>query len=148
MPRVIPSWLPFPALAMSLIALTGCPKKEPPHPAVEDAAPAPPPPATVTEIAPLTEEAGIEDAAPEAAPKKYVGPAMNQNQLRIEACCNAMRAQAKALGPSSPEGFQINALAQQCDVVAKQVGPSGTAPEFAQLRGMLKSIKLPAGCNF
>jgi hypothetical protein len=58
-----------------------------------------------------------------------------------------MRAQAKQLG-SSPEAFQINAFAGQCDVFAAQVGPQGTAPELAQLRQLLKSIKLPSACQF
>jgi hypothetical protein len=49
---------------------------------------------------------------------------------------------------SSPEAFQINAVAAQCDVFAAQVGPQGTAPELAQLRAILKSVKLPAGCQF
>ena len=43
------------------------------------------------------------DGAPEAGPKKWTGPGMNPNQARIEACCNAMRAQAKTLG-ASPGG--------------------------------------------
>jgi hypothetical protein len=137
----------FSGALVTLTVLTlGCPKKQPPVP-VEDAAPAPASTPTVTELAPLTEDAGVEDAAPEAAPKRYVGPPTNPNQMRIAACCSAMRAQGKALG-QSPEAFQINAIAAQCDVFAKQVGPAGTAPEFAQLRGMLKSIKLPAACNF
>jgi hypothetical protein len=129
------------------LALAACPKKPPPM-AVEDAAPPPASTPSVVELAPLTEEAGTEDAAAEAGPKKVSGPPVNQNQLRISACCNAMRAQAKQLGASSPEGFQINAAAVQCDLFAKQVGPAGTAPEFAQVRQMLKSLKLPAACNF
>jgi hypothetical protein len=134
------------ALLISLPALlVGCPKKPAPPP-VEDAAPPPASTPTVTELAPLTEDAG-EDAAAEAGPKKYVGPAVNPNQLRIAACCNAMRAQAKQMG-QSPEAFQVNALATQCDLFAKQVGPAGTAPEFAQLRQILKSVKLPGACNF
>lgn len=128
------------------VFLLACPKKPPP-PVVEDASPPPPPSASVTELVPITEDAG-DDAAPEAAaPKKWTGPAMNNNQLRIKDCCNAMRAQAKQMGPSSPEGFQLNALAAQCDLVAAQVGPQGTAPEFNQLRQMLKSIKLPVACQ-
>jgi hypothetical protein len=114
---------------------------------VQDAE-APPPPDTpdVTELAPLTEDAG-EDADAAEAGKKWSGPGYNSNQLKIKACCNAMRAQAKQMG-SSPEAFQINAVAAQCDVFAAQVGPQGTAPELAQLRAILKSVKLPAGCQF
>ena len=115
---------------------------------VEDAGP--PPPAsvpTVTELAPLVDEAGVEDAAPEAAPKKYTGPAISPNQQKIAQCCAAMRAQAKQLG-QSPEAFQLNAAAVYCDTVEKQVGPLGTAPEFAQIRAMLKTVKLPSACQY
>jgi hypothetical protein len=130
------------------ILLLGCPKKPPPL-AVEDAGPsAPATTPTVTELAPLTEEAGAEDAAPEAAPKKWTGPGLTANQMKLQACCSAMRAQAKQVGVSSPEGFQLNAAAVYCDSVVKQVGPAGTAPEFAQVRAMLKSVKLPSACQF
>lgn len=135
-------------LLVSLAGLVaGCPKKQPV--AAEDAEPPPPPSApTVTELAPLTETPDAGDAAAEAAtPKKWVGPALTPNQSKIEACCGAMRAQARQLG-SSPEAFQINAAAAQCDLFAKQVGPQGTAPEFAQIRQILKSVKLPSACQF
>jgi hypothetical protein len=141
--------LPF-ALVITLPALLmGCPKKPSP-PAVEDAgAPLPASSPSVTELAPLTDNgADAGDAAPEAAPKKWGGPAMSPNQSKIEACCNAMRAQAKTMGLQSPEGFQLNAAAVQCDTFVKQVDPRGTAPEFAQVRELLKSVKLPAACQF
>jgi hypothetical protein len=149
MRALVPGGKPL-LLAVVLLPLLvlGCPKKAPPPP-VEDSAP--PPPAstpTVTELAPITDTTDASDAAPEAAAKKWTGPAMNPNQMKIEACCNGMRAQAKALGANSPEGFQLNAAATQCDVFAKQVGPAGNAPEFAQLRQILKSLKLPAVCQF
>jgi hypothetical protein len=131
----------FPVLVM------GCPKKEP---AVEDAGAPPPPPAstTVTELAPLGDDGGPDaDAAPEAGKKPSGGGGgYNSNQVKIKECCNAMRAQAKSLG-SSPEGFQINALAAQCDMFATQVGPAGNAPELNQLRQILKSVKLPSACQ-
>jgi hypothetical protein len=139
---LLPFMITLPVLGM------GCPKKQPPP--VEDASP--PPPAsmpTVTELAPLTDDAGdAGDGSTEAGPKKWTGPALNPNQLKIAACCNAMRAQAKTMGQSSPEAFQLNAAAVQCDLVAKQVGPQGTAPEFATIREMLKSVKLPSACSF
>jgi hypothetical protein len=135
-------------LLLGPLLATGCPKKPPPV-VVEDSAPPPASTPSVTELAPLTDTADASDAAPEAAPKKWTGgPPLNPNQMKIEACCNSMRAQAKSLGPSSPEGFQLNAAATQCDVFAKQVGPQGAAPEFAQLRQILKSLKLPAVCQF
>ncbi len=84
---------------------------------------------------------------PEAGKKPSGGGGgYNTNQLKIKECCNAMRAQAKSLG-SSPEGFQINALAAQCDMFATQVGPAGNAPELNQLRQILKSVKLPSACQ-
>lgn len=129
------------------VFVTGCPKKQP---AVVDAGePTPPASSTgVTELAPLTEDdAGAGDGAPEAGPKKWTGPGMNTNQTRIAMCCNAMRAEAKKLG-ASPEAFQMTAVAAQCDVFAKQVGPAGNAPELNQLRQMLRSVKLPAACQF
>lgn len=138
----------FVALTLSFPMLVlGCPKKQP---MVQDAGEPPPPPpsASVTELAPLTDDGGEEAEAEAAAPKKWVGPAVNPNQRKIEACCYAMRTQAKSLGPNSPEGFQLNALASQCDVFAKQVGPAGNAPEFAQLRAILRSVKLPSACSF
>jgi hypothetical protein len=132
----------FPAFVL------GCPKK--PEPVVEDAAPAPPPPSapTVTELAPIVDDGGDDGEAEAAAPKKSTGGSgYNANQTKIKECCNAMRAQAKQMG-SSPEAFQVSAFAAQCDVFATQVGPMGTAPELAQLRQMLKSIKLPTACQF
>jgi hypothetical protein len=128
--------------------LMGCPKK--PQPAVEDAGAAPPPASTpeVAELAPLTDDGGADaDAAP---PKKWTGGGgggSTANQLKVKACCNAMREQAKKMG-SSPEAFQVTALAAQCDGVAVQIGSQGNAPEFNQLRQILKSIKLPAACQF
>jgi hypothetical protein len=136
----------FFALALAFpCSLLGCPKKEAP---VVDAGVAPAVADTpdVVVLQALTEDAGDEGEA-EAAAKHWTGPPTNPNQQKIQACCNAMRAQAKQIG-NSPEAFQINALAVQCDTLAKQVGPAGNAPEFNQLRAVLKSIKLPAACSF
>jgi hypothetical protein len=97
------------------------------------------------------DDAGTAEATSDAAPRKWAGTGggvSNGNQLKIQACCNAMRSQAKTMGPGSPEGFQLGGLAAQCDVFAKQVGPAGNAPEVGQLREMLKSLKLPAACSF
>jgi hypothetical protein len=133
--------LSFPAL------LLGCPKKPAPveEPKPEAAAPAPTP--EVTELAPLVDEAGV--AGFDAGPKKMAGGGggANANQLKIKQCCSAMRAQAKQLG-ASPEANQLTAFAMQCDMIATQVGPTGSAPEFNQLRAVLKSLKLPAACQF
>jgi hypothetical protein len=136
--------LSFIAVVVSFpAALMGCPKK--PAPVVEDAAPVAPPASTpeVTELAPLVEEAGV-DA--DAAPKKWTGGGggTNANQVKIKQCCNALRNQSKTMG-NSPE---LNTMAMTCDAIAAQVGPAGNAPEFAQLRAILKSVQLPAACNF
>jgi hypothetical protein len=101
----------------------------------------------VTELAPLTDDAAAEAEA--AAPKRYAGGGggMTGNQVKIKACCNAMRTQAKQMG-TSPEAYQVTAAAAMCDQFSTQVGASGSAPEFAQIRGMLKSVTLPAACSF
>jgi hypothetical protein len=130
------------------VVVMGCPKKES---AVEDAGPTPVATSapTVTELAPLSDDGGPDaaDAAHEAGKKPSGGGGgYNANQTKIRACCNAMRAQAKQLG-SSPEAFQINALAAQCDLFATQVGPAGNAPELNQLRQILKSVTLPSACQ-
>ena len=138
--------LTFVAVVVAVpVALMGCPKKEPPPPPAPEAEAPPASTPTVTDLAPLVDDAGPEAEA--AAPKKYTGGGMSANQLKIKACCNAMRGQAKAMG-SSPEAFQVTAAAAMCDNVAAQVGASGNAPEFAQVRAMLKSITLPAACSF
>lgn len=133
------------ALAFPVFVL-GCPKKQPP---VVDAGEPPPPPAasSVTELAPLIEDAGEDVADVVEAGKKWTGPGVNANQAKIMACCGAMRAEARKLG-ASPEAFQLTAAAQQCDVFARQVGPAGNAPELNQLRQVLRSVKLPAACQF
>jgi hypothetical protein len=137
------------AVAVSVPAiLLGCPKKAPP--AVEDAGGAMPPPANtpeVTELAALTDDGGADADAAGAVKRWTGGGGSNANQTKVKACCNAMRAQAKQIG-NSPEAFQITALAAQCDAVAVQIGSQGNAPEFNQIRQMLRSIKLPAACQF
>jgi hypothetical protein len=128
------------------LLIMGCPKKEP---VVEDAGPPPPvpvPSATVTELAPLATDDAGPDAEVDAGKKPYTGPTYNPNQMKVKACCNALRAQAKQLG-SSPEGFQMMSMATTCDTLATQIGPQGNAPELAQLRQILKSVNLPAVCT-
>jgi hypothetical protein len=118
------------------VVLLGCPQK--PAPVVDAGAePAPTPTPSVTQIAPLNDDDGGPDAA-EAGPKKWNGPPVNPNQQKIKACCNAMRA---------THDPTMMALAGQCDMIASQVGPSGSDPAFAQLRAILKSAKLPGACS-
>ena len=142
------SWGLMFALALTAMG-AGCSKKaEPVEQPKPEAAPAPAPTPEVAELAPLVDDAGVDAGAPVV--KKATGGGgggANANQLKVKQCCNAMRAEAKQLG-SSPEANQINAFALQCDLIAGQVGPQGNAPEFNQLRAVLKSIKLPAACQF
>jgi hypothetical protein len=138
--------------ACVMMSIVGCPEKK--APVVLEAAPPPPPPSapTVTELAPLIDDAGADadaDAAPEAeAPKKrpWTAP-LTANQAKIKACCSAMRTEAKQLA-NSPEGYQLRTMADQCDMFVAQLGPQGSAPELSQFREVLKNIKLPSACQF
>jgi hypothetical protein len=141
-------------LAVAIPGLwAGCTKK----PLADDDAGAPAPPATsaptVTELLPLPMDAGDDadaasaDAAEASVPRRWRGPALSPNQAKIKACCNAMRAQSKVLGVSSPEGYQLSTLAMQCDAFVAQIGPQGTAPELSQFRDVLKNIQLPSACQ-
>ncbi len=131
--------------------MMGCPKK--PAPVVEEAGPPPPPPAstpTVTELAPMVDDAGpdaMTDAAPDAS-KKWTGggTTYSANQLRIRECCSALHTQAKTLG-SAPEAAQVNMAASACDMLVVQAGATGTAPELSGVRQMLQSVKLPSVCQ-
>jgi hypothetical protein len=136
------------ALVAALVA--GCPKKE--APLVQEAGPPPAPEPTappITELQPLEDEAGAPGDAAAEAGKRWSGGGggYNANQLKIKACCGTLRTQAKALG-SSPEAFQLNALALQCDAFATQMGAQGNAPELNQLRQILKTAKVPLACEF
>ena len=132
------------ATGLVVLAAPGCEKKPPP---VVDAAPPPPPPvdAGVVQLVPL-DDAG--DAAPEAAsgPARPHGNSTptNANTARIKLCCNAIRGEAKKLG-AAPEAMVLVGIAAQCDVLALQAS-SGSAPEFAQVRQMLKGRTIPNAC--
>ena len=129
-------------VASGVAVLCGCEKKV--TPPVE--APPPPPPvdAGIVQLVPL-DDAG--DAAPEAAPVKPHGPYVptNTNTARIKQCCNAVRHEAAKLG-AAPEAAVMIGLAAQCDLLAVQAS-SGNAPEFAQVRAMLKGRTIPAACS-
>jgi hypothetical protein len=129
---------------MALIAAPGCAKKPPPV----EALPPPPPPvdAGVVQLVPI-DDAG--DAAPEAAggparPHGHAGPSTNSNTARIRLCCNAIRGEAKKLG-AAPEAMVMMGIAAQCDVLAVQAS-SGSAPEFGQVRQLLKGRTIPNAC--
>jgi hypothetical protein len=130
------------ASAMPLV-LMGCPKKPPP--AQEDAAPPPPASTPVLNLAALDDDAGADAADANEAGKHWTGPGINPNQAKLRQCCAAIAAQAKQLG-TSPEGFQLNAIAGQCYAFANQIGPAGNAPEFAQVRALLSGKTLPGSC--
>ena len=112
---------------------------------IDAGAPPPPPTDTNTNLVPMEEDAGTPDADAEAGPV-YRGPAVNPNVQRMLACCNALGAQGKQ-NANSPEGQMILSAAAQCTAAAKNVGPNGTAPEFAVVRQMLAGKQLPAACN-
>ncbi|HRG98785.1 MAG TPA: hypothetical protein PLR99_21185 [Polyangiaceae bacterium] len=130
--------------SVPLLVGSGC-KKDPP-PAV-DAAPPPPPPDPVdsapVDIAPMEEDAGVDAADAAEAGKK--GPYVNPNVARLRQCCAQLRAEGKRLGLSPEAGFFTGAAAQ-CDAMAAQAGPSGTAPELGVLRTALQGRVLPATC--
>jgi hypothetical protein len=135
----------FTLLTSSSVAILapGCDKKPPPAP-VE--APTPPPPPADTAPVDLKPLDDAPDAAGDVAAPKPRGnyAPVNTNAARIKQCCNALRNKAKALG-TAPEAAYITGVAVQCDVFAAQIG-GGTAPEFAQIRAMLKGQTIPAAC--
>jgi hypothetical protein len=119
--------------------LVACPKKE--VPVVIDAAPPPPPEDVQTVLVPMEEDAGEPDAEVDAKPK-YTGPAVNTNVARLKQCCNALAAEAKR--QNNPPEF--TAAITQCNTIANQVGPTGTAPVLGVLRGLLAGRNIPAVC--
>jgi hypothetical protein len=138
MPRLPVRRALFLAFTFSLpLLVLGCPKKPVP---VEDAGdPAPAASPTVANLAPLTDDGGDEGGDASDGGKHWgPGPAVNPNQMKIKACCNAMRATHDPM---------FTAAAMQCDLLAAQVGPSGSDPAFAQLRAILKGQKLPGACS-
>jgi hypothetical protein len=127
--------------------LLGCPKKKE-VPAVVDAAPPPPP---VEDAAPaalvlMEEDSGLDAGDAADAKPKYTGPAVHGNVLRLKQCCSALNAEAKRMG-ASPEAGMFAAAATQCNTLASQVGPTGTAPELGVLRGLLAGRNIPAICG-
>jgi hypothetical protein len=131
------------AIFSALPLLVACPKKETPVP---EAAPPPPPPedAAPINLTPLTDDDAGADADAEAG-KKPTGPGINPNVARLKQCCGALRGQAKALG-ASPEAGMLLGAAAQCDQLAAQAGPSGTAPELGAIRGLLGGRNVPPVC--
>jgi hypothetical protein len=124
--------------------LVACPKKE--TPVVVDASPPPPPPdpdTGVTQLVPLEEDAGQPDA--DAGKPKWSGPGVNTNVARLKQCCNQLAITAKSMA-NSPEGAMLKSAADQCNAMAVQAGPTGTAPELGMLRGLLAGRTIPPAC--
>ncbi|MGC4079446.1 MAG: hypothetical protein QM702_20885 [Rubrivivax sp.] len=132
------------AIFSALPLLVACPKKDPPP---VDAAPPPPPPAedSSTVLVPMEEDAGTDAGDADADAKKYTGPYVPTNVARLKQCCAQLRTQAKAMG-ASPEAGMLLGAAAQCDTMAAQVGPSGTAPEMGVLRNLLAGRTIPPAC--
>jgi len=128
---------PLPLLV--LLSFFAC-KKDPPPPPVIETPPAPVETAPV-ELAPLVEDAGADADASDGAVKKATGGGSTAAS-RMKQCCNALRTQAKNLGPS-PEAAQLQTIATVCDQAA-----SGTAPEFAPLKSLMAGKNVPPVCQF
>ena len=125
----------------------GCPKKPVPVEVDSGAAPVATPSVTQTTLQPLddTADAGVADTGVDAG-KKATGPHQTASQAHVKQCCSALRAQAKAMN-NDPT---FTSLAQLCDGLAPQVGPSsgGQAPELEPLRQLLKGKPtIPAICQ-
>jgi len=119
-------------------------KKEPPPP-IDLGPPPAPADAGIVQLTPL-EDAGM-DSGVDAPPAKHgTWTPPNPNAARIRQCCNAIRHEAKNLG-ASPEATLMVGVAAQCDLIATQVTSNGSAPEFAQVRAMLKGRVIPAACS-
>ena len=130
------------ALTGVIPLLTGCPKKETP---VVDAGPPPPPEEASTSLVPMEEDAGAADADADAPAKKWTGPAVNPNVQKLKACCAALGNQGKQ-NAASPEGQMIINAAAQCNTAAGHLGPNGTAPELAVVRGLMQGKTIPPIC--
>ena len=130
------------AIFSAIPLLAACPKKEPPP---FDAGPPPPPP---EDVAPVLQEMPVDDAGPDvdaADAAKPKGPAVNTNVARLKQCCNQLAVQGKQLG-NSPEAGMFTSAAAQCNAIASQVAPGGTAPELGVIRNLLAGRTLPAAC--
>jgi predicted lipid-binding transport protein (Tim44 family) len=142
----LPTRILFALLTISgVVVLSAACKKDPPPAPLDLGGPPPSQDAGVVQLTPL-DDAG--DAAPEAEParKKWSGGGGgNANAARIRACCNAIRHEAAKLG-AAPEGVMMMTVAAQCDMVAAQVA-GGSAPEFTQVRTMLKGHTIPNACQ-
>lgn len=67
------------------------------------------------------------------------------NLARLQQCCQAIAAQAKALG-ASPEAGLLASAAAQCTALVRAAGPNGNAPELGAIRAALAGRNVPAIC--
>jgi hypothetical protein len=135
-------------LMFAAAVVTGCPKKED--------KPAPAPTATVTvaapvdtgpaELVPVEEDAGV-DAGDSGDSGKKTGVGVANNVARLRACCAQIQGESRRMG-MSPEAAMLAGVAAQCNAMANQAGPNGTAPELGTLRNLLKVRSIPACQSF
>ncbi len=91
------------------------------------------------------EESRLYATFDDPAAKTAGGGGGGGNLARLQQCCAALAAQAKALGPS-PEAGLITQAAAQCSALVAQAGPSGNAPELGVIRNLLAGRNVPAIC--
>lgn len=133
------------AITGVLPLLAGCPEHK--TPVIIDAGiPATAAPVDTTPVLTPLDDTADAGADADAAPPKPLGPAVNPNVARLKQCCAALASQAKA-NANSPEGQMMLTAAGQCTAAAANIGPSGTAPEFATIRTMLAGHTIPAVCQ-
>lgn len=141
--RRIPRTLLVLAFVGVIPTLASCQKK--PEPVIVDSGPPPAPVETATQLVAMEEDAGtFADADADAKPG-FKGPAVNPNIARLKQCCAALSAQGKS-SANTPEGQMVINAGNQCAAAATHLGPNGTAPEFAVIRGLLVGKTVPAVC--
>jgi hypothetical protein len=126
--------LSFAVLAAVPVVAAGCSGCHHPLAPAVDAGPVSTEAPEAAQIVPM-DAADEGDAADAEAGKRAVNPVPNN---KLQACCNALRADAKKLGTNSVEGAQLQGLAAECDQAVK-----GNAPEFAGLFAALRSKNVP-----
>ena len=123
-------------VALTGVGYLGCKKDEPPPPLPSPTTPsAAPTPQAPLELVP--EDAGVEDAAPDAG-KKVTGGGSS-----MKACCNALAQNAKSAPPPNDQYMNAAALACNAAVGAGQSQAAITAAIQAALRG----AGMPPGCK-
>ena len=78
--------------------------------------------------------------------KPAAGGGGGGNLARLQQCCNALAAQARAMG-ASPEAGVIASAAAQCSALVAAAGPNGNAPEIGALNAVLAGRQIPPVCS-